>query len=150
MEVTKPVLPGLHQNAEINCSYKGFPDIIHWQKDKQALQDDSKYTIRLEVNIVTGLTSSILTIHDVVSTDYAVYTCSATNSYGSFLFTVEFKSTSQFLYLFCNFVLLKSGVEVVFLLKVSLIVSCDFEIIYICVHKISWFSKKEICCGYSN
>lgn len=97
------MLPGLHQDAKITCIYYGFPDIIHWTKNSEALQDSNKFTIQfLTVDLESGLTTSMLTIYDVVTKDYGNYSCTATNSFGSRTITAEFKS-KEFTAVVCEF-----------------------------------------------
>ncbi|XP_053383236.1 Ig-like and fibronectin type-III domain-containing protein 1 [Mercenaria mercenaria] len=79
----KTVLPGVNQDAKLICEFEGFPDIVTWSKDGNTLQGGAKYNMpTLRTDLVTGKTTSALTVKNVVSDDFGSYTCSGSNKFG--------------------------------------------------------------------
>lgn len=66
------------ENTCLAVKVHGPPNEVKWLKDGQPLEDDKKYTSRL--NQKTGLYE--LVIHDTVPSDSGEYRCVATNSKG--------------------------------------------------------------------
>ncbi|XP_052791128.1 Ig-like and fibronectin type-III domain-containing protein 2 [Mya arenaria] len=88
--VTRRVLPGMNVDTLLYCQFRGFPDVVSWTKDSQALQKDSYFVKQLLHNTNNGTTTSELQIRDVVTEDFGNYTCKGTNSFGSGMITEGF------------------------------------------------------------
>lgn len=90
------LFPGLNQDAELACVFKGFPDIITWSKDGQALSGNSKYYMEpIQVSLSTGLMTGRLRVKDVRLEDYGSYTCTGQNRFGKQSVTGRLKNADS-------------------------------------------------------
>ena len=76
--------PGLSIDAYLSCDFRGFPDIVFWSKDGSPVNNYTKFYVHpLQLDFVTGLTSSILQVRNVVKMDYGSYKCVGHNKFGN-------------------------------------------------------------------
>ncbi len=90
---------GLYQAAQLQCSFRGFPDTIQWKHHGVVLDELSSgegyhYMWRRELQEDDGIVISHLDIQSLYRADLGWYTCSGKNSFGEHSATIELQSKS--------------------------------------------------------